>query len=190
MKDLELSNKELRVAFNTILGLMTGLIFEPDESKNSSYERAVNVYNQLVDIHYPQIASVNIDKNFLKDWARLFYGVNDSCIGMTHSYWTEGGKSLVGNNTQTTYQAYKTKGLKNNTTLPDDHLIVEMSFLSSLIEQDRNSEAQTFLQNEILVWFPSLVAKVKKQSTNKDIHNFFNNLDLLFQLLLTHRAFK
>ena len=113
------------------------------------------------------------NEEFDRDAAKLFYGVGDTTIGMTHSFWAGGLITVTGKNTHEAFKTYLSRGLQNTSNLPDDHLAVELAFLGHLLAEDKIDEAQQFVKNEILAWWPTAEQNIDSKTQNAGIKAFF-----------------
>ena len=127
--------------------------------------------------------SVTFNEEFDRDAAKLFYGVGDTTIGMTHSFWAGGLITVTGKNTHEAFKTYLSRGLQNTSNLPDDHLAVELAFLGHLLAEDKIDEAQQFVKNEILAWWPTAEQNIDSKTQNAGIKAFFASVTTALKFL-------
>ena len=55
----------------------------------------------------------------------------------------------------------------------DDHLAIELTFLSHLLAQNKVKEAQGFASEEVLQWWRTAQENINNKTQNGSIKNFF-----------------
>ena len=162
----EITREECSEALAKIITVLSEIILDPHENKTSVYPKAAEAFNSIADevgFNGSRFGNVAFNEDFDRDAAKLFYGVGDTTIGMTHSFWAGGLITVTGKNTHeafktspastvllTSAKSYLSKGLQNTSNLPDDHIAVELAFLGHLLAEDKIEEAQQFVKNESL----------------------------------------
>lgn len=170
MNYTEISREECSEALAKIITVLSEIILDPHENKTSVYPKAAEAFNGIADevgFGGPRFNEVTFNEEFDRDAAKLFYGVGDTTIGMTHSFWAGGLITVTGKNTHEAFKTYLSRGLQNTSNLPDDHLAVELAFLGHLLAEDKIDEAQQFVKNEILAWWPTAEQKHRQQDTKR-----------------------
>ena len=162
----EISREECSEALAKIITVLSEIILDPHENKTSVYPKAAEAFNSIA-------GEVTFNEDFDRDAAKLFYGVGETTIGMTHSFWAGGLITVTGQNTHEAFKTYLSKGLQNTSNLPDDHLAVELAFLGHLLAEDKIEEAQQFVKNEILAWWPTAEQNIDSKTQNADTKAFF-----------------
>ena len=174
MNYIEISREECSEALAKIITVLSEIILDPHENKTSVYPKAAEAFNGIADevgFGGPRFNEVTFNEEF--DAAKLFYGVGDTTIGMTHSFWAGGLITVTGKNTHEAFKTYLSRGLQNTSNLPDDHLAVELAFLGHLLAEDKIDEAQQFVKNEILAWWPTAEQNIDSKTQNAGIKAFF-----------------
>ena len=172
----EISREECSEALAKIITVLSEIILDPHENKTSVYPKAAEAFNGIADevgFGGPCFNEVTFNEEFDRDAAKLFYGVGDTTIGMTHSFWAGGLITVTGKNTHEAFKTYLSRGLQNTSNLPDDHLAVELAFLGHLLAEDKIDEAQQFVKNEILAWWPTAEQNIDSKTQNAGIKAFF-----------------
>lgn len=171
----EITREECSEALAKIITVLSEIILDPHENKTSVYPKAAEAFNGIADeVGFTgRFSTVTFNEDFDRDAAKLFYGVGDTTIGMTHSFWAGGLITVTGQNTHEAFKTYLNKGLQNTSNLPDDHLAVELAFLGHLLAEDKIDEAQQFVKTEILVWWPTAEQNIDSKTQNADIKAFF-----------------
>ena len=172
----EISREECSEALAKIITVLSEIILDPHENKTSVYPKAAEAFNGIADevgFGGPRFNEVTFNEEFDRDAAKLFYGVGDTTIGMTHSFWAGGLITVTGKNTHEAFKTYLSRGLQNTSNLPDDHLAVELAFLGHLLAEDKIEEAQQFVKNEILAWWPTAEQNIDSKTQNADTKAFF-----------------
>lgn len=171
----EITREECSEALAKIVTVLSEIILDPHENKTSVYPKAAEAFNGIADeVGFTgRFSTVTFNEDFDRDAAKLFYGVGDTTIGMTHSFWAGGLITVTGQNTHEAFKTYLNKGLQNTSNLPDDHLAVELAFLGHLLAEDKIDEAQQFVKTEILVWWPTAEQNIDSKTQNADIKAFF-----------------
>lgn len=149
MNYIEISREECSEALAKIITVLSEIILDPHENKTSVYPKAAEAFNGIADevgFGGPRFNEVTFNEEFDRDAAKLFYGVGDTTIGMTHSFWAGGLITVTGKNTHEAFKTYLSRGLQNTSNLPDDHLAVELAFLGHLLAEDKIDEAQQFVK--------------------------------------------
>ena len=162
----EITREECSEALAKIITVLSEIILDPHENKTSVYPKAAEAFNSIAD-------EVGFDGPRFGDAAKLFYGVGDTTIGMTHSFWAGGLITVTGKNTHEAFKTYLSKGLQNTSNLPDDHIAVELAFLGHLLAEDKIEEAQQFVKNDILAWWPTAEQNIDSKTQNSGIKAFF-----------------
>lgn len=171
----EITREECSEALAKIITVLSEIILDPHENKTSVYPKAAEAFNGIADeVGFTgRFSTVTFNEDFDRDAAKLFYGVGDTTIGMTHSFWAGGLITVTGQNTHEAFKTYLNKGLQNTSNLPDDHLAVELAFLGHLLAEDKIDEAQQFVKTEIIVWWPTAEQNIDSKTQNADIKAFF-----------------
>ena len=171
----EITREECSEALAKIITVLSEIILDPHENKTSVYPKAAEAFNGIADeVGFTgRFSTVTFNEDFDRDAAKLFYGVGDTTIGMTHSFWAGGLITVTGQNTHEAFKTYLNKGLQNTSNLSDDHLAVELAFLGHLLAEDKIDEAQQFVKTEILVWWPTAEQNIDSKTQNADIKAFF-----------------
>lgn len=180
----EITREECSEALAKIITVLSEIILDPHENKTSVYPKAAEAFNSIADevgFNGSRFGNVAFNEDFDRDAAKLFYGVGDTTIGMTHSFWAGGLITVTGKNTHEAFKTYLSKGLQNTSNLPDDHIAVELAFLGHLLAEDKIEEAQQFVKNEIL----RLVADCRTEYRQQDTKLRYQGI-----LRLCHRRFK
>ena len=138
------------------------------EECSEALAKIITVLSEIIRFN-----EVTFNEEFDRDAAKLFYGVGDTTIGMTHSFWAGGLITVTGKNTHEAFKTYLSRGLQNTSNLPDDHLAVELAFLGHLLAEDKIDEAQQFVKNEILAWWPTAEQNIDSKTQNAGIKAFF-----------------
>ena len=165
----EITREDCAEAMARILMVLSRIVLEP-QGNSSDYEKAqiaFNAFAEGVDYSGAVFKEVVFDEEFEREFAKLFYGVGDTTIGLTHSFWSGGLIAVAGEKT------YHDSGLSNTSTLPDDHLAIELTFLSHLLAQNKVKEAQGFASEEILQWWRTAQENINNKTQNGSIKNFF-----------------
>lgn len=176
MNYTEISREECSEALAKIITVLSEIILDPHENKTSVYPKAAEAFNGIADevgFGGPRFNEVTFNEEFDRDAAKLFYGVGDTTISMTHSFWAGGLITVTGKNTHEAFKTYLSRGLQNTSNLPDDHLAVELAFLGHLLAEDKIDEAQQFVKNEILAWWPTAEQNIDSKTQNAGIKTFF-----------------
>lgn len=172
----EITREECSEALAKIITVLSEIILDPHENKTSVYPKAAEAFNSIADevgFNGSRFGNVAFNEDFDRDAAKLFYGVGDTTIGMTHSFWAGGLITVTGKNTHEAFKTYLSKGLQNTSNLPDDHIAVELAFLGHLLAEDKIEEAQQFVKNEILAWWPTAEQNIDSKTQNSGIKAFF-----------------
>ena len=93
MNYTEISREECSEALAKIITVLSEIILDPHENKTSVYPKAAEAFNGIADevgFGGPRFNEVTFNEEFDRDAAKLFYGVGDTTIGMTHSFWAGG----------------------------------------------------------------------------------------------------
>ena len=95
----EISREECSEALAKIITVLSEIILDPHENKTSVYPKAAEAFNSIADevgFDGPRFGEVTFNEDFDRDAAKLFYGVGDTTIGMTHSFWAGGLITVTG----------------------------------------------------------------------------------------------
>lgn len=171
----EISREECSEALAKIITVLSEIILDPHENKTSVYPKAAEAFNSIADevgFDGPRFGEVTFNEDFDRDAAKLFYGVGDTTIGMTHSFWAGGLITVTGQNTHEAFKTYLSKGLQNTSNLPDDHLAVELAFLGHLLAEDKIEEAQQFVKMKSCLR-PTAEQNIDSKTQNADTKAFF-----------------
>lgn len=171
-----ITREECSDALGKIFNVLSRIILNPQDSSNSDYSKAAQAFNALADeggFTGDRFLEINFDENYHRDAAKLFYGVGETTIGLTHSFWSGGLITVTGEKTHEAFKVYQSKGLRNTSNLPDDHIVVELDFLSCLLGEGKVEEAQQYVGKEILAWWPTAEENIDEKSGNQEIKDFF-----------------
>ena len=94
----EISREECSEALAKIITVLSEIILDPHENKTSVYPKAAEAFNSIADevgFDGPRFGEVTFNEDFDRDAAKLFYGVGDTTIGMTHSFWDKTPTKLL-----------------------------------------------------------------------------------------------
>lgn len=172
----EITKEECAEALAKIVTVLSEIILDPEESKTSLYPKAEEAFNAIAEeVGYEgaQFGKVSFDENFQREAAKLFYGVGNTTIGLTHSFWAEGLKAVAGENTHSAFKTYLSNGLKNATNQPDDHICVELAFLGHLLAENKIEDAKQFAKDEILSWWPTAEINIDNHTNDENVKTFF-----------------
>lgn len=187
MKMEKLSKAEIENGLAKIFAVFSEILFNPNPDTVAVYREcadAFNLFSQELAFNGAPFEPITFNDNFFKDFARLFYGVGNETLGLTHAYWSEGGVSVAGYNTGVAFDLYLQEGLKNATNLPEDHLAVETAFLAKLLSENRTASAISFVEKEILAWWPTFISRLSRETQNMDIVHFFDAINSALLLTL------
>ncbi len=171
----EITREDCAEAMARILMVLSRIVLEP-QGNSSDYEKAqiaFNAFAEGVDYSGAVFKEVVFDEEFEREFAKLFYGVGDTTIGLTHSFWSGGLIAVAGEKTREAFKTYRDSGLSNTSTLPEDHLAIELTFLSHLLVQNKVKEAQGFASEEVLQWWRTAQENINNKTPNGSIKNFF-----------------
>ena len=182
----EITREECSEALAKIITVLSEIILDPHENKTSVYPKAAEAFNSIADevgFNGSRFGNVAFNEGFDRDAAKLFYGVGDTTIGMTHSFWAGGLITVTGKNTHEAFKTYLSKGLQNTSNLPDDHIAVELAFLGHLLAEDKIEEAQQFVKSEILAWWPTAEQNIDSKTQNSGIKAFFASVTAALKIV-------
>ena len=109
----EITREECSEALAKIITVLSEIILDPHENKTSVYPKAAEAFNSIADevgFDGPRFGEVTFNEDFDRDAAKLFYGVGDTTIGMTHSFWAGGLITVTGQNTHEAFKTYLSRG--------------------------------------------------------------------------------
>lgn len=129
------------------------------------------------------LPSFTFGESFQKEFARLFYGVGEDTISLSSSFWLDAKDLLCQETALRVSRLYAESGLGNHSNMPPDSLSVEVGFLGHLIAHKEFGNAKTFLEREILSWWPLVMKKISKESRNEEVLKFFESIDEVLKTL-------
>lgn len=180
MNHTEITREETAEFLSKILTIQSEILANPTAETCSLYPSAEQAFNALSEAlgysgePFPNIA---FSDDFNRSFAKLFYGVGEKTLGLTHSFWTEGGLSTAGAGTGNAFAIYRKEGLGNATSLPDDHLAVELAFIAKLLSENKIKEAVDFTVKEVLSWWPNALLGILRASSSEDLNKFFKSIN-------------
>ena len=180
MNHSEITREETAEFLSKILTIQSEILANPTAETCSLYPSAEQAFNALSEAlgcsgePFPNIA---FSEDFNRSFAKLFYGICKKTLGLTHSFWTEGGLSTAGTGTRNAFAIYRKEGLGNATSLPDDHLAVELAFIAKLLSENKIREAVDFTLKEVLSWWPYALLGILRASSSEDLNKFFKSIN-------------
>lgn len=180
MDHTEVSREETAEILSKILTIQSEILANPTAETCSLYtsaEQAFNALSEALDCSGDLFPDIAFSEDFNRSFAKLFYGIGEKTLGLTHSYWTEGGLSTAGAGTGNAFAIYRKEGVGNATSLPDDHLAVELAFLAKLLSENKIKEAVNFTEKEVLSWWPSALLGILRASSCEEQNKFFKSVN-------------
>ena len=172
----EFSQEDCAQAMSKIFVALSQILLNPTSDSSELFINAKVAFNAVADeVEFggARFKPVDFNDDYLRNTASLFYGVGDKTFGLTASFWITGAAAVASSETHEIYQIFAESGLANTSTLPEDHLAVELCFVSHLLQSNKISEAKNFITDKIDFWWLKAEKHLATVTNDHNIKNFF-----------------